>query len=79
MCIVVQRAADLADAHFQRAVSDEHTGPDGVEERLFGHQLASVRHQIHQDLKGFGSQGHWLLRAPQLRVGPIESKWSKMI
>ena len=72
-----ERLAQVVHAGLQYALAHRCLWPDGIEEGLFGHQLASVRHQIHQDLKGFGSQGDWLLRPPQPRIGLIESEGPK--
>src|SRR5207253_6197776 len=69
--------ANLINASFQHRVTHSRPRPDGVEERLFGHQLASMGDKVRQHRKGFGTQCQHLLAPPEAGVGSVEPKWTK--
>ena len=54
------------------------SGPDGVQQGVFGHQAVGMGHQVVQHVKGFGRQRHHGLRStPQTGVVGIETKVGK--
>ena len=73
-----QRLAQFVYPGLQDPLAHRRLRPEGVEEGRFGHDLAGVRHQIGEEVKGFGPQGHWLLCTPQSRIGQIEPEGSKV-
>ena len=56
LCIVIQRPADLTDAHLERGVADEHVGPDRVEQFLFRDEPSGVLHEVAQHVECLGRQ-----------------------
>ena len=73
-----QRLTQFVHAGLQHTIAHCRLRPDGVEEGLFGHQLAGMRHQIDENLKGFRAQGHRLFGVPQTGIRQIEPKGSKV-
>jgi hypothetical protein len=54
---IAQGLANLAETDFQDRLAHGHPWPDGRQQRLFGHQLPSVRDQVLQHSKRF--RGEW--------------------
>jgi hypothetical protein len=73
-----QRPAQFAYAGLEHPIAHRGLRPHGVQERLFGHQLAGVCHQIGQEIKSFRSEWHWLHGTPQAGIGQVEPKGSKV-
>jgi len=54
--IVVERAADLADAHLQRTAAQEHARPDRREELVLADQLAGACGKVLEHGQGLRGQ-----------------------
>ncbi len=75
--IVLQRAADLADADFQGAVADVHIGPGQIQQLVFGDELTGAIDEVLKNGEGLGRQGHDGVAAAELSSGGIEPEWTK--
>src|SRR5262245_55179951 len=68
---LAQRLAQLANACGQHALAHYGVRPDGLQQGLFGDQLARVCRQQAQDRKHFGGQADPLPAMPHTLVGPV--------
>ena len=70
--LIAQHPAQRAHGHREDGLTHHRVGPDRLEQRVFGHELARLRHQAAEDRKGFrGQRGH-LVATPQPFVAQIE-------
>lgn len=74
---ITQHLAQRAHGHRDHRLTHRRLRPDRLEQRVFGHELARLRHQAAQDRKGFGGQWDRLVATPQPFVTPIKLERSK--
>ena len=72
--IIVESFPQLANRDLEDGVADKSLGPDGVQEFLFGDELAWMLEEIVQHGEGLGSQFYGLRSMPQTLVDQVEAK-----
>src|SRR5262249_60087290 len=69
--------AQLANAPGEDRLTARRAGPDRLEQGIFGHELARLRHQAAEHRKRFGGQRGSFGATPQPFVAQIEPERSK--
>jgi hypothetical protein len=72
MRLIAQHPAQRANGDRDDCLTHHRLGPDRLEQGVFGHELARLRHQVAEDRKRFGGQWDRLGVTPQPFVAPIE-------
>jgi hypothetical protein len=75
--LIAQHPAELPHGDRDHVLTHDGVGPDGGQQRVFGHELARLGHQAGEDRKGFRRQMDHLGTAPQAFVPEVELKRAK--
>lgn len=72
--IVAESLADLTNHNFEDGIADKSVRPDGVQEIIFGDELARMSKKMVKHCEGFGSELDRLRPSPQLLVSQVQAK-----
>jgi hypothetical protein len=72
--IIVESLPELTNRDLEDGVADKGFGPDGVQEFLFGDELAATLEEIVQHCERLGSEFYCLRSSPQTLVDRVEAK-----
>jgi hypothetical protein len=75
--LIAQHPAQLPHGDCDHVLTHDGVGPDGGQQRVFGHELTCLGHQTGEDRKGFRRQMDHVGTAPQAFIPEVELKCAK--